>query len=472
MYQHNYTQAEKYYLGSETLSKQIQDYSGLGQVYSGLSNIYLKRGFPEKALDYAVLSADAFHQSGEKAYESVAYREIANFYLKLDDFPKAEENANKSFSLATEAGISRYISNALSILAEIYFRQNKFELSIEKSLESLQLDSTDTEIKRILFSNLMMCYINLGKTNQALKYFERYNKEIDTQVDENYQISISEMEVRYETEKKELAIQALQSKKRFNTLAGLSIILIMLIIVIILVFRQKNIISKKKIAEQKILRLKNQKQLIATKAILKGEETERIRLASEIHDGLGGLLTSAKLKLSFLKDHNPDSGNTTELVDNALHLIDNSIVEMRRVAHNLLPETLRHYGLKTAIYDFTNEITPEGLPKIRFSNFGDDLRYKKEVEIMIYRIAQELINNALKYAQASLIDIQLFLEPHRICLQVIDNGIGFETKFLNHFKNGKGIQNIQNRVTAFNGRFEILSEPGKGTECTLEFLIP
>lgn len=472
MYQHNFTQAEKYYLASEVISSEIKDYSGLGQVYSGLSNIYLRRGFVEKALELAILSANAFHMSGEKAYESVAYKEIAHFYLELNNYTMAEENGKKSFAIATEAGISRYISNALSILAEIYFIQRKYELSIEKSLESLNLDSTDTETKKTLFANLMKCYTSIGNTEQAVSYFERYNKEIDGQVNENYLNSISEMEVRYETEKKELAIQTLQAKKRVNTFAGLSVILLMLIIVGILIFRQKNILSKKKIADQKIRHLKRQKQLIATKALLEGEETERIRIAAEIHDGLGGLLTSAKLKLAFLKDSGFSSEEQSGLVDNTLHLIDKSIAEMRKVAHNLMPETLRHYGLKTALNDFIYEIIPEDLPKITINNFGDDLRYNKEVEITIYRIVQELVNNALKYAQASQIDIQLFLEPNRVCLQVIDNGIGFDAKHLSHSKKGKGIENINHRITAFNGRFEILSEPGKGTECTVEFLMP
>jgi len=204
---------------------------------------------------------------------------------------------------------------------------------------------------------------------------------------------------------------------------------------------------------------------------LAGEETERIRIAAEIHDGLGGLLTGAKLKLAFLRDNNQESKENIGVVNNALHLIDNSIAEMRRIAHNLLPETLRHYGLKIALTDFVGEVTPDVSPQIIFNTFGNELRYNKETEIMVYRITQELVNNSLKYAQAKQINLQLFLEPKRICVQVIDDGIGFETDQIIHSKKGKGIQNIYNRVTAFNGRIEILSEPGKGTECLLEFLI-
>jgi len=157
--------------------------------------------------------------------------------------------------------------------------------------------------------------------------------------------------------------------------------------------------------------------------------------------------------------------------NHALDLLDTSIIEMRRVAHNLMPETLMHYGMRTALNDFINQVAPEKLPVIRLSTFGEDLRFEKEIEITLYRIAQELVTNAIKHAHAKLIDIQLFTEKDRICVQVIDNGIGFDPEILGSSKKGNGLKNIQDRVTAFNGKFEILSQQGKGTESTVEFLI-
>jgi signal transduction histidine kinase len=101
-----------------------------------------------------------------------------------------------------------------------------------------------------------------------------------------------------------------------------------------------------------------------------------------------------------------------------------------------------------------------------------DLRFGKELEVTIYRITQELITNAIKHSQANNIDIQLFTEPDRICVQVVDDGVGFDTEKLDPTKKGHGLKNIQDRATAFNGRFELFSRPGKGSESTIEFLIP
>ena len=157
--------------------------------------------------------------------------------------------------------------------------------------------------------------------------------------------------------------------------------------------------------------------------------------------------------------------------NHALDLLDTSITEMRRVAHNLMPETLMHYGLRTALNDFIKQVAPEGPPKISLNTFGDDLRYEKEIEITLYRITQELTTNALKHAHARQIDIQLFTEKDRICVQVIDNGIGFDPERLDPSKAGKGLKNINDRVTAFGGKFEIISLPEKGTESLIEFMI-
>lgn len=157
--------------------------------------------------------------------------------------------------------------------------------------------------------------------------------------------------------------------------------------------------------------------------------------------------------------------------NHALDLLDLSITEMRRVAHNLMPETLMHYGVRTALNDFIKQVAPEGFPQIRFNTFGEDLRFSKELEITVYRITQELVTNAVKHSNAQQVDIQLFTENDRICVQVIDNGIGFDPEQLDPSKKGNGLKNINDRVTAFNGQFEILSQPGKGTESTIEFLI-
>ena len=181
--------------------------------------------------------------------------------------------------------------------------------------------------------------------------------------------------------------------------------------------------------------------------------------------------SGVKFKLSSMKENAIITSENLANFNHALNLLDTSITELRRVAHNMMPETLMHFGLKTALMDFIHQVSPDGLPILSFSTFGDDLRFSKEIEVTIYRITQELITNSLRHSQAKNIDIQLFTEPDRICVQVVDNGVGFDREKLDPIKKGHGLKNIEDRATAFNGRFEILSEPGKGSESTIEFLI-
>ena len=471
MYSHNFGQAEKYYLEAEKLASEVGDHSRKGQAYSGLSKINLERNNLKPALEFAEKAAIEFNISGEKAYESLACKEMASIYLSMNEPDKAEVSAAKAYAIASESGLTRYIANALAVLANVSYYKGNYSLAIKYADESLKTDSTDVETNASLFATLLKCHVFNGDTEKAATCFMKYQEETDLLVNEKYRQSVSEMEVRYETEKKELQIKALEERKRVYLLAGLSLLLLMLLFVILLVYREKNIRSKKEIAEQKIIQLEKEKQLIATRSLLAGEEIERTRLAGDLHDGLGGLLTGVKLKLSSMKENSIITSENLAHFNHALDLLDTSIAEMRRVAHNLMPETLMHYGLQTAIADFVRQVEPEGLPVIRFNSFGENLRFEKELEITVYRITQELVNNALKHANAKQIEVQLFTEKSRVSLQVLDNGTGFNPNLANGQTSGKGLKNINDRINAFNGHFEILSEPGKGTECTLEFLI-
>jgi two-component system NarL family sensor kinase len=241
-------------------------------------------------------------------------------------------------------------------------------------------------------------------------------------------------------------------------------------------FFVKNLSHKKLIAEQTIeikeqhiQDLEKERQLVATKSVLKGEESERSRMARDLHDGLGGLLSGVKINLSSMKGNSIITSENAQAFDHAIKLLDTSISELRRVAHNLMPETLNHYGLKTALNDFVGEMSKNPATELTFNFFGADIRFESQLELTAYRIAQELVNNALKHSGAKKIDLQLIADLDRICIQVVDNGKGFDAN--SKSGDGKGLVSIRDRVTANNGRIEIESVPGQGTEVTVEFLL-
>jgi signal transduction histidine kinase len=144
----------------------------------------------------------------------------------------------------------------------------------------------------------------------------------------------------------------------------------------------------------------------------------------------------------------------------AMEMLDESISELRRIAHHMMPESLIRFGLQVSLEDFCRAI-----PIAHFQYFGEDLRLDNRLEVMIYRCAYELINNAIKYAEASNINVQLLVDKSVVALNVQDNGKGFEP---GKTSSGSGLENIRTRVSAHNGKMYIRSAQGKGTEVNIE----
>jgi two-component system, NarL family, sensor kinase len=471
-YIHNYTLAEKYYqLCSEESLKAKDDWK-LSQSYNGLMDISFAGKDYKKAMEYADKAMVVAERCGDFECQALTNRKKSEIYLSyFNDTTKALQYASKGLEIARGRSDKSVVSDMLVNLSNICFRTGNYKQSLKFATEALQTDTTDANVYENIALNLTRLGIQLNENDLAPKYLNKYIELVDARnKKEVHQISI-DSENKYQTEKKELQIAALTQQEKLYKIIGLIVGLAFLALALAVFMRFKIIRRNKQLAEQRVVQLEQEKQLVATRSLLEGEEAERSRLAGDLHDGLGGLLTGVKLKLSTMKENAIITSENLVVFNHALDLLDTSIGEMRRVAHNLMPETLMHYGLHTALSDFVNEVKPQGLPRICFTTYGENLRYKKELETTVYRATQELVNNALKHAQANDIQVELFTEPQRICLQVTDNGIGFDRGQLNLGTTCKGLKNISDRVAAFQGKFEILSEPGKGTESIMEFLI-
>jgi signal transduction histidine kinase len=213
-------------------------------------------------------------------------------------------------------------------------------------------------------------------------------------------------------------------------------------------------------SEQKVIQLEQEKQLVATQAVLDGETAERSRLARDLHDGLGGMLSVVKLNLKDMQHYAVIDGPDVARFDKALGMLDQSIDELRRVAHHIMPEALMRYGLKVSLEDFCHAV-----PGAHFEYLGENPRLDSRLEVLIYRCAYELINNAVKHAKASIINVQLMIDSGVISLTVHDNGVGFDVQSKG---NGTGLENIRTRIAAYNGKMTIHSSPEEGTEISIE----
>jgi two-component system, NarL family, sensor kinase len=156
-----------------------------------------------------------------------------------------------------------------------------------------------------------------------------------------------------------------------------------------------------------------------------------------------------------------------DMYDHALGLLDTSIKELRNVANNLMPETLFSSGIRQTLVDFCEGAGTTSL-KINFVFYGVEKRYDEKLEIFSYRIVHELVNNAMKHAEATEITVQLVCEEERMSITVQDNGKGIDPLTLKQ-SSGKGLANIRSGVASFDGHFDLSSEHGKGTEAIIEF---
>ncbi|MDW3197621.1 MAG: PAS domain-containing sensor histidine kinase [Cytophagales bacterium] len=214
-------------------------------------------------------------------------------------------------------------------------------------------------------------------------------------------------------------------------------------------------ITSVKLSEQEILH-----------SLLQGQEQERRRLAQEIHDGIGPSLSTIKLNLANIEsDLQQIDPSRLENFRASYQMIDEVANDLRSISHNLLPKVLLDFGLLEALDTLIERIRERKTIAIEFLNPAKDLNLSKTTELGLYRIIQELINNTLKYAEATKITLQLVKHESTVLLTYEDDGKGFDPHVA---RKGIGLFNIHNRTLALGGEDEIHSQPGRGMSATIE----
>ncbi|MFV0376801.1 MAG: tetratricopeptide repeat protein [Mangrovibacterium sp.] len=460
----NYAQAEKYFRKSLKLSRELDDTSGMGQAYDGLATVLSFQNKADSAIVFERLAVEAFRKSGEKHFEAASLAGLASIYFKdSENHRLAEKYGLEALSLSEETEIPSYIANALNILSNVCLAQKRYGDCLAYAQKAIETDTTEFSIYSNLVANMALSNIYLGNKDKARTYFDKYTAMINERANENYQKSVSETEIKYETEKKELQIAALLKQKALYGAITITTLTTILLLLLIVYLRYRFVRQKKLIAEQRIINLEQEKKLIATQSILEGENAERTRLARDLHDGLGGMLSLVKLKLHKLKGNAIVPQTEIPVLQNALETLDQAIRELRHVAHNLMPESLTREGLQAALTDFCNDI-----PHAEIHFFGTEEALGESYKITSFRILQELVNNALKHSQATQVIVQVIIDDNRLNLIVSDNGKGFDTSKTD-FSKTSGLNNLKSRVDLHAGRITIQSGPDRGTEVEIEF---
>lgn len=333
--------------------------------------------------------------------------------------------------------------------------------------------------KKLYYKELYMCYTRLGNEEQALYWADQYIVLSDSLYENKFQKDIVELETRYKNAENEKKIAALQAETVRATLASRNTRLINWMLILVSLFLSITVVfaiilyrNSKRLTRQMALHYQQQikdgeqqQQIQVARALMQGEEQERKRLAIDLHDGLGGRLAAIKTRLSHIaSSHVNGSAGDLHALQEQLDISSN---ELRRIARNMMPESLLKLGLEPALKDMCESMTSASA-QINFEAFGLNSALPQEKQVNIYRMVQELLTNAIRHAEASEILVQCSQNESIFFITVEDNGKGF-TPASNGQPTGIGLGNVRTRVEYLKGKMDIASAEGEGTTINIEF---
>lgn len=398
------------------------------------------------------------------------------YYITIQKNSEAVSVIDKGISYAKRFNqnllAQMFYFNKYDILRKLK-RYNEAKGTLEDILTEKSL-ALDLNNRKTIYKQLSSLNEEMGNTKEALVWEQKYSKLNDSLNTENVKLEINKIESKFNAAEKERKIATLNAEKKQKELEvnkknsylwGLSLILLLVISLLIflyIIFRKN-----KKISAQKINEIKQKEELSLTKAILEGEERERERIARDLHDGLGGMLAGVKINFSTWSASHLDPQKDPEFYK-ILGQLDNSVSELRHVARNLMPESLLNFGLETALNDLCEFYNRKDI-EIDFQAINIEKNLPLHIQLNIYRIAQELLANAIKHAEATNILLQCSQSGKNFFITIEDNGKGFEGSRSEKTKS-MGLHNLKNRVEYLKGNMEISSD-SQGTTINIELSI-
>ena len=401
---------------------------------SNLGSTYYYSDRPAQALTY-LEEAVKLKGDVDPNYQNTNISLLGKVYFSLGQYQRAEEYVRLSLKTAEQLNIARGMLEGHNTLSRLYAHQGNFKEAYQHQAAYLQLkDSIE------------------GKETKQ---------------------NINQLEVKYRTAQKDkelvqkelqISKQKTQLKQRNLWIMGISAGALLLAAIAALLYSlYRSNWHQKRFQEQKFHSLEQEQEIGQLRAMMKGEEKERIRIAQDLHDGIGGMLASIKMNLNAMGDEKPEL-NLLPGFAKVSGMLADTTQEVRKTAHNLMPDALTRQSLREALLWYC-ENNSNSLLQV-------DLRYdvpesgSKAGELFLYRIVQELVQNIVKHAQASYAVVQLMLHNNCLSITVEDNGNGFDSDMP---VKGSGLNNLRKRVEMLQGYISISSRIGSGTTTHIEF---
>jgi two-component system NarL family sensor kinase len=452
------------YLETHLLARMSKTYSDQGNVQKAIA---FKRAFSaqnqvlkDTVLDIAMAKSEVEH-NGQLGKYSIARYEASNV-LRL-----AEQIKHSDFITWGQYFVGRY-----SLLDRDYNMALFFLKKAEKSAPR-----TNVVMRRDICRQLSTTYAALDSLELALKYATRAVEIGDTLISTEREAALHRLALQFDTREKRREIKQLEeeksvvkeaSKQQKIGLLTLGVALAAVLLALFFIVRDYShrmrvnkllAAQKEEINQQKIRDLENTLKIETMQSMLAGQESERQRVAQDLHDSVGGLLAAVKIQLETMLSKKPKRAQDDDWIK-IKALLDETVSETRHIARNMQPSALLEFGLVTALRDLTNRVHGEGVPHISFQHFGEFADIDQEIALNCYRIIQELVQNSLKHAQATEIMVQINRTDNQVALLVEDDGAGFDPE---SNKKGMGTDNVARRAHFLKGELSVQSAKGQGT---------
>lgn len=459
----NIKKSIQYFRQAFDVYSQIPDHRGMSDATYNIAEMQFNEGQSDSAYFNCLQSLGYMRRWGDTGTVGYNYDLLSKIELPNKKLQKALIYSKQAIGLLKKDKDFTGLIPALNQLGKVYDRLNMPDSSIRCYHEAFGLARTlgyKTYLPETAAS-LAELYEVLGRQDSLVKYLKIRQTYTDSLNDEIAHRATTESLAKFDTEKKELALEAEKQTSANRKAMNTALLITAALLALFMLLMWRSFRQQKKIKQK-------ESELNQANALLRGQDAERERIARELHDRVGSMLSTVKLHFTGMESQMSDlitqQSNTYQ---KALHLLDETYEEVRRISHDLDTGLLGRYGLRTAMLQLTQLISSANKVKVQYidNNLPPELYQPFETEL--YRITQELLSNTIKYAGASEASIQISRNNGNLIYSYEDDGIGFSKPQLEQAK-GLGYKNIEARVQKLNAQWHLDTSPGNGVNLIIE----
>lgn len=508
------------YYKALVIARELADAIRTGDLLNNLGNLYFELGRLDQAEGYYIQQKEHARMAGLAAAEADAVRNLGMVAAARGEFQIALGRVDTALKLMEVAGVpmedrlvamnhrGHYLlelgrlsdarvvldsvlrttskwhheedrSYILSDLGTIDLREGRFARSDSLFQAALMAAGQSLVARMGALRNLATLSERQGLWKEAQSYLSAHIAASDSFINAEAtdQLARAEMRQKYKAHEQEAEIMDLgerMAKERVLRNMALGITLLALVLAI-LAWRnwrfQRELRMQAGIMHgQEVSQLLKQQEIRALDAVLRGQELERTRIARDLHDRVGSLLSAVKMQFGALEERMARVEDTAGVqYERVAGLLDTAVGEVRRISHDMEHGTLASFGLAAALEDLRDALDVPGRLRVELNTFGLDSRLEKRLEIAAYRMVQEAVSNALKHAKPGRLDIQVTRSPAYLNILVEDDGTGFDTE---QAAPGMGLSNLRARAAELGGTVDLDSRPGRGTTVVIDLPLP